>query len=145
MNRATLVRGIQLVVLLTLLSFAVVLWRGVSAHQTDLRVGLSTLRPAWLLVAALCALQEGVCGGTRMFVLGRVLCPQLRWRTAVASEFVLMFVWREPTPSDELRKIKEKDPNAAAATGAGAGAGGMPSVAPTPTPAAGGKKDPFDP
>jgi uncharacterized membrane protein YbhN (UPF0104 family) len=92
MNRATLVRGIQLVVLLTLLSFAVILWRGVSAHQTDLRVGLSTLRPAWLLVAALCALQEGVCGGTRMFVLGRVLCPQLRWRTAVASEFVLMFV-----------------------------------------------------
>jgi uncharacterized membrane protein YbhN (UPF0104 family) len=92
MNRATLVRGIQLVVLLTLLSFAVILWRGVSSHQADLRVGLSTLRPGWLLVAALFALQEGVCGGTRMFVLGRVLCPQLRWRTAVASEFVLMFV-----------------------------------------------------
>jgi uncharacterized membrane protein YbhN (UPF0104 family) len=92
MNRATLVRGIQLVVLLTLLSFAVILWRGVSARQTDLRVALSTLRPGWLLVAALFALQEGVCGGTRMFVLGRVLCPTLRWRTAVASEFVLMFV-----------------------------------------------------
>lgn len=92
MNRATLIRGIQLVVSFTLLTFAVILWRGVSSHQADLRVGLSTLRPAWLLVAALFALQEGVCGGTRMFVLGRVLCPTLRWRTAVASEFVLMFV-----------------------------------------------------
>ena len=81
----------------------------------------------------------GIPGGVDTSALPKGLKVKPRY------EFVLMFVWREPTPSDELRKIKEKDPNAAAATGAGAGAGGMPSVAPTPTPAAGGKKDPFDP
>ena len=81
----------------------------------------------------------GIPGGVDTSTLPKGLKVKPRY------EFVLMFVWREPTPSDELRKIKEKDPNAAAATGAGAGAGGMPSVAPTPTPAAGGKKDPFDP
>lgn len=92
MNRAALIRGIQLIVALTLATFAFLLWRAVTVKQADLAQGLSTLRPAWLLVAVAFALQEGVCGGTRMFVLGRVLCPKLRWRTAVASEFVLMFV-----------------------------------------------------
>ena len=37
----------------------------------------------------------GICGGTRMFVLSRVLCPEVRFRTVVASEFVLMFVGGE--------------------------------------------------
>lgn len=92
MNRATLIRGIQLIVALTLATFAFLLYRAVAVKQADLAEGLSTLRPAWLLVAVAFALQEGVCGGTRMFVLGRVLCPKLTWRTAVASEFVLMFV-----------------------------------------------------
>jgi uncharacterized protein (TIRG00374 family) len=91
-NRATLIRGIQLIVALTLATFAFLLWRAVAVKQADLAEGLSTLHPLWLLVAAAFALQEGVCGGTRMFVLGRVLCPQLTWRTAVSSEFVLMFV-----------------------------------------------------
>src|ERR1019366_5433955 len=36
-------------------------------------------------------LQEGVCGGLRAYVLGRVLFPELRIRAAVMSEFVLMF------------------------------------------------------
>ena len=92
MNRAALIRGIQLIVALTLATFAFLLWRAVALKEADLAAGLSTLRPAWLLVAAAFALQEGVCGGTRMFVLGRVLCPALTWRTAVSSEFVLMFV-----------------------------------------------------
>ncbi|MBK8697920.1 MAG: flippase-like domain-containing protein [Deltaproteobacteria bacterium] len=92
MNRATLIRGIQLIVALTLATFAFLLWRAVTLKQADLSSALSTLNPLWLLVAAAFALQEGVCGGTRMFVLGRVLCPRLTWRTAVSSEFVLMFV-----------------------------------------------------
>lgn len=92
MNRATLIRGIQLIIALTLATFAFLLYRAVASKQADLAAGLSTLHPAWLLVAVVFALQEGVCGGTRMFVLGRVLCPQLTWRTAVSSEFVLMFV-----------------------------------------------------
>lgn len=92
MNRATLIRGIQLIIALTLATFAFLLWRAVAVKQADLAQGLSTLRPGWLALAVVFALQEGVCGGTRMFVLGRVLCPRLTWRTAVSSEFVLMFV-----------------------------------------------------
>ncbi len=73
-------------------TFAVLLWRGVSSHQADLAAGLARVRPGWLLVATLLALQEGVFGGLRMYTLGRVLCPTLTPRTAIASEFVLMFV-----------------------------------------------------
>jgi uncharacterized membrane protein YbhN (UPF0104 family) len=91
-NRAALIRGIQLIVALTLATFAYLLWRAVAVKRADLAEGLSDLHPLWILVAVGFALQEGVCGGTRMFVLGRVLCPKLTWRTAVASEFVLMFV-----------------------------------------------------
>lgn len=92
MNRATLVRGIQLIVAITLVTFTVFVYRAVAVQRAELGVALTTARPLWLLVAAAFALQEGVCGGLRMFVLGRVLCPQLKLRTAVASEFVLMFV-----------------------------------------------------
>ena len=92
MNRAALVRGIQLIVAITLVTFAVMVYRAIALKRADLALGLSTLHPLWLVLAVASALQEGVCGGTRMFVLGRVLCPKLRWRTAVASEFVLMFV-----------------------------------------------------
>ncbi|GEM_PF-1290818 len=92
MNRAALIRGIQLIVALTLATFAYLLWRAVAVKRADLAEGLSDLHPLWILVAVGFALQEGVCGGTRMYVLGRVLCPKLTWRTAVASEFVLMFV-----------------------------------------------------
>lgn len=92
MNRATLIRGIQLVVVITLATFAVILYRAIVHKQADLSVGFAHMRPQWLAVAAVLALQEGVCGGLRMFVLGRVLCPKLSVRTAVASEFVLMFV-----------------------------------------------------
>lgn len=92
MNRAALIRGIQLIIVLTLGTFAFLLWRAVVVKQADLAQGLSDLQPGWLVLAVVLALQEGVCGGTRMFVLGRVLCPRLTWRTAVSSEFVLMFV-----------------------------------------------------
>lgn len=92
MNRATLVRGIQLVVAITLLTFGVFVYRAVAVQGAHLGAALSTVRPWWLVVGALFALQEGVCGGLRMYVLGRVLCPTLGLRTAVASEFVLMFV-----------------------------------------------------
>lgn len=91
MNRATLIRGIQLIVTLTLASFAFVLYRAIEREQASLAAGLANVRPGWLLLAAVLALQEGVFGGLRIWVLGRVLWPELRIRTAVTSEFVLMF------------------------------------------------------
>lgn len=91
MNRATLIRGIQLIVTLTLASFAYVLYDAIRNEQASLAAGLANVRPIWLLVAAVLALQEGVFGGLRIWVLGRVLWPELRLRTAVTSEFVLMF------------------------------------------------------
>jgi glycosyltransferase 2 family protein len=91
MNRAALIRGIQLIVTLTLASFAYVLYDSIRSEQASLSAGLAHVRPAWLLVAAVLALQEGVCGGLRIWVLGRVLWPALPVRTAVTSEFVLMF------------------------------------------------------
>lgn len=92
MNRATIVRGIQLIVAITLATFAFLLYRGIQSQQADLAAGLAHVRPLWLVVAAALALQEGVFGGLRVWVLGRVLSPALRLRTAIVSEFVLMFV-----------------------------------------------------
>ena len=91
MNRATLVRGIQLIVGITLATFAFLIYRGIESKQADLAAGFRDVRPGWLILAAVLALQEGICGGLRMFVLGRVLSKELRVRTAVISEFVLMF------------------------------------------------------
>ena len=91
MNRRALVRGIQLVVGMTLAVFAYLLYRSIHSQQASLAAGLADLRPGWLLVAAALALQEGICGGLRIWFLGRVLWPKLRVRTAVVSEFVLMF------------------------------------------------------
>ena len=91
MNRAALVRGIQLIVGITLATFAFIIYRGIASKQADLAAGFAAVRPGWLVVAALLALQEGVCGGLRMFVLGRVLSRELRVRTAIISEFVVMF------------------------------------------------------
>lgn len=92
MNRAALIRGIQLIVAITLVTFALILWRSLSEHRADLTGALDHLHPGWLAVAVVFALQEGVCGGLRMFLLSRVLCPEVRVRTVIASEFVLMFV-----------------------------------------------------
>lgn len=91
MNRATLVRGIQLIVAITLATFSYLLYDSIVTQKADLAAGLSHLKPGWLLVAAMLAVQEGVFGGLRMFALGRVLSKELRVRTAVISEFVLMF------------------------------------------------------
>jgi glycosyltransferase 2 family protein len=91
MNRATIVRGIQLIVAITLATFAYKIYRGIESKQVDLAAGLAHVKAGWLVLAAALALQEGVCGGLRMFVLGRVLCKELRVRTAIISEFVLMF------------------------------------------------------
>jgi hypothetical protein len=91
MNRATLVRGIQLIVTITLATFAYLIYRGIASKQADLAAGFANVKPLWLVVAAFFALQEGVCGGLRIYVLGRVLSKELRVRTAVISEFVLMF------------------------------------------------------
>jgi len=90
-SRAHLVRGIQLIVAITLATFAFLLYRGVASKQADLALGFANLRPGWLVLAAVLALQEGVCGGLRLYVLGRVLTKDLRPRTAIISEFVLMF------------------------------------------------------
>jgi len=91
MNRRTIVRGIQLIVGITLATFAVLIYRGVESKEASLSAGFAHLQPGWLLVAAVFALQEGVFGGLRIFVLGRVLSTELRARTAIISEFVLMF------------------------------------------------------
>jgi hypothetical protein len=91
MNRAALIRGIQLIVAITLATFAYILYDSIRSEQASLSAGLAHVRPLWLLCAAVLALQEGVCGGLRIFVLGRVLSPALSARTAVISEFVLMF------------------------------------------------------
>ena len=91
MNRAALIRGIQLIVVMTLATFAFILYRSIRSEQASLSAGLAHVQPLWLVCAALLALQEGVCGGLRMWALGRVLWPELRARTAIISEFVLMF------------------------------------------------------
>jgi uncharacterized protein (TIRG00374 family) len=85
------VRGIQLVVAITLATFAYLLYDGIHTQQARLDLAFATMKPGWLVVAAVLALQEGVFGGLRMYVLGRVLSKELRVRTAVISEFVLMF------------------------------------------------------
>lgn len=91
MNRAAIVRGIQLIVGITLATFAYLIYHGIQTKQADLAGGLSAVSPGWLVLAAVLALQEGVCGGLRIFVLARVLSRELTVRTAIVSEFVLMF------------------------------------------------------
>ncbi|MEP7123638.1 MAG: flippase-like domain-containing protein [Byssovorax sp.] len=96
MNRRTIVRGIQLIVGITLATFTWLLYASirkdsVDGHPADFAAGFAHLHPLWLLVAAVLALQEGVFGGLRVYVLGRVLSDKLRVRTAIISEFVLMF------------------------------------------------------
>lgn len=91
MNRAALVRGIQLIVGITLATFAYLIYSGIASKQADLAAGLANVRPGWFALAAVLALQEGIFGGLRIFVLGRVLSKDLRPRTAIVSEFVLMF------------------------------------------------------
>lgn len=92
MNRRSLVRGIQLVVVLTLASLGYQLYRSLRAEQASFAPVLGALRPGWLLVGSVLALQEGVCGGLRMFMLARVLTPEIKVRHGIVSEFVLMFV-----------------------------------------------------
>jgi hypothetical protein len=91
MNRAALIRGIQLIVAITLATFAYLLYDAIREQRASLTAGFANAKPLWLLFAAILALQEGVIGGIRAWVLGRVLYPALRLRTAVTSEFVLMF------------------------------------------------------
>jgi uncharacterized protein (TIRG00374 family) len=92
MNRATIVRGIQIIVAITLITFGYIVYHDeIQGNAADLSAALANVRPGWLALAAVLALQEGVCGGLRMFFLGRVLCKDLRLRTAIVSEFVLMF------------------------------------------------------
>ncbi|MEZ4301833.1 MAG: UPF0104 family protein [Polyangiaceae bacterium] len=91
MNRRSIVRGVQFIVGITLLTFAYLTFDSFRENPEGLRLGFSHVRPLWLILGAVLALQEGVCGGLRIWVLGRVLYPKLRARTAVISEFVLMF------------------------------------------------------
>jgi hypothetical protein len=96
MNRRTIVRGIQLIVGITLATFTWLLYSSihedsVHGHPADFAEGFAHLHPVWLIVAAVLALQEGVFGGLRVYVLGRVLSDKLKVRTAIISEFVLMF------------------------------------------------------
>lgn len=91
MTRRRLVRGLQVIVLITLATFGYLVYDGIRSEEADLAVGLSNVKPFWLLVAAVCALQEGVCGGLRVWILGRVLTPKIGVKDGVISEFVLMF------------------------------------------------------
>jgi glycosyltransferase 2 family protein len=91
LNRAAIVRGIQLIVGITLATFSWLLYDSIHTQKADLAAGFRDLHPGWLVVAAVLALQEGVCGGLRIYVLGRVLSRELKVRTAIISEFVLMF------------------------------------------------------
>jgi hypothetical protein len=96
MNRRTIVRGIQLIVGITLATFTWLLYSSihedsVHGHPADFAQGFAHLHPVWLVLAAVLALQEGVFGGLRVYVLGRVLSDKLKVRTAIISEFVLMF------------------------------------------------------
>lgn len=91
MNRRAIVRGIQLIVAITLATFAYIIYDAIAAQKADLGAGLAHLSLGWLLVSAACALQEGVCGGLRAWVLCRVLDPKVSARTGIISEFVLMF------------------------------------------------------
>jgi uncharacterized protein (TIRG00374 family) len=91
MNRAAIVRGIQLIVAITLATFAYLLYDSIVEKKASLGAGLADIHPGWLVLAAVLALQEGLIGGLRAWVLGRVLFPALKLRTAIMSEFVLMF------------------------------------------------------
>lgn len=91
MNRRTLIRGIQLIVAITLGTFACLVYDGIRSQEANLVAGFAGVKVGWLVLAAVLALQEGVCGGVRIWVLGRVLCRTLALRTAIISEFVLMF------------------------------------------------------
>lgn len=91
MSRRSIVRGIQIIVVITILTFAYITYSEFEENPAGIAVGFSHVRPLWLLLGAVLALQEGICGGLRIWVLGRVLHPALRVRTAIVSEFVLMF------------------------------------------------------
>lgn len=91
MNKRSIVRGIQLIVGITLLTFAYLTFDSFRQDPEGLKIGFSHVKPQWLVLGAVLALQEGVCGGLRIWALGRVLYPALRLRTAIISEFVLMF------------------------------------------------------
>ena len=92
MNRRRLIRGIQLVVAITLASLGYQLYRSLRAEQASFGPVLAGMKPLWLALGSLLALQEGVFGGIRMFVLARVLTPEIKVRHGIVSEFVLMFV-----------------------------------------------------
>jgi uncharacterized membrane protein YbhN (UPF0104 family) len=91
MNRRAFVRGIQLIVAITLITFTWLTFESIRGQHVDFRALYDQAKPGWLVVAAICALQEGVCGGLRIWTLGRVLDPKLKVKTAITSEFVLMF------------------------------------------------------
>lgn len=91
MNRARIIRGIQLIVAITLATFAWLIYDSIRSNEASLSAGLAHVRPLWLACGAALALQEGVLGGLRVWSLARVLCPTLPVRTAIISEFVLMF------------------------------------------------------
>jgi hypothetical protein len=91
MNRRSIVRGIQIIVAITVLTFGYLTYNESGGDAKSLAVGFAHIHPLWLVLAAALALQEGICGGLRIWALGRVLYPQLKVRTAIVSEFVLMF------------------------------------------------------
>jgi hypothetical protein len=79
------------VVALTVASIAWRAWQTVPSEPGALRDLVGGLRPGWLVVAAALVVSEGVLGGLRVFALARVLWPHVRLRTAIVSEFLLMF------------------------------------------------------
>ncbi|MEO5727033.1 MAG: UPF0104 family protein, partial [Byssovorax sp.] len=73
MNRRTIVRGIQLIVGITLATFTWLLYASIredsrNGHPADFAAGFAHIHPGWLLLASVLALQEGVFGGLRIYV-----------------------------------------------------------------------------
>ncbi len=91
MKRAALVRGAQVSIAITLATLTWFLYDSIRKEQGNLAAGFTHVSIGWLCLGAVLALQEGVCGGLRIFVLCRVLSRELKIRTAIISEFVLMF------------------------------------------------------
>ena len=92
MNRAAIVRGIQLIVGITLATFAFLVYRGIESKQADLAAGLSHLRPGWLVLAAVARAPGGASAAGCACSCSAACSPaSSRVRTAIVSEFVLMF------------------------------------------------------
>ncbi len=92
MNRATLIRGIQLIVTLTLASFAYVLYSEIHDKQASLTAGSRARAPGLAARRRRAGARRRACSeASASGASGACSGPSCAYRTAVTSEFVLMF------------------------------------------------------